>query len=86
MMRRGMMWLTRVKNALMVIGLTVAALVAGIARQEQPQFETTATVTRATRGEDGNYTVWAQCQVSNRGEAADVTVIATLSLSLGLSP
>jgi hypothetical protein len=31
MRRRGMMWLIHAKNALMVIGLTVATLVAGIA-------------------------------------------------------
>jgi hypothetical protein len=40
-------------------------------------------VTRATRGEDGNYTVWAQCVVTNQGEAADVTVIATLDPATG---
>jgi hypothetical protein len=51
--------------------------------QEEPQFETTAMVTRATRGEDSNYTVWAQCVVSNQGEAGEVTVIATLDPATG---
>jgi hypothetical protein len=77
------MWLIRAKNALVMVGLTVATLAAGIACQAQPQFETSATVTRATRGEDGNYTVWAQCVVTNQGEAADVTVIATLDPATG---
>jgi hypothetical protein len=40
-------------------------------------------VTRATRGEDSNYTVWAQCVVSNQGEAGEVTVIATLDPATG---
>jgi hypothetical protein len=48
MMRRGMMWLIHGKNASMIIGLTVATLVAALACQEEPQFETTALVTRAT--------------------------------------
>jgi hypothetical protein len=77
------MWLISAKNALAIIGLIVVALVAGTACQEEPQFRTTALVTRATRGDDGNYTVWAQCEVTNTGDAAEVTVLATLDPATG---